>query len=159
MSNKKKFGSDKPLYLETEQSKLIQKLCELKLINDNMQCKKCIFPMKFRKRKCLDGYNWRCELCGQWNSIRKGSYFEKSRFALYTIIQLLYHFCMETPLKQVQDMLNVSHSTLVEFNQKIRFTIHKYIEGKNIMLGGNGVIVEIDESMFARVKYYCGKDL
>jgi hypothetical protein len=57
-------------------------------------------------------------------------------------------------------MLNVSHSTLVEFyqNQKIRFTIHKNIEGKNMMLGVNGVIVEIDELMFARVKYFCGKD-
>jgi hypothetical protein len=88
--------------------------------------------MKFRKRKCLDGYNWRCELCRQWNSIRKGSYFERSRLALYTIVHLLYHFCIETPLKQVTDMLNVSHSTLVEFdqNQKIRFTIHKYIESK-----------------------------
>ena len=57
-------------------------------------------------------------------------------------------------------MLNVSHSTLVEFyqNQKIRFTIHKNIEGKNMMLGVNGVIIEIDELMFARVKYFCGKD-
>jgi hypothetical protein len=27
-----------------------------------------------------------------------------------------------------------------------------------MMLGVNGVIVEIDELMFARVKYFCGKD-
>ena len=57
------------------------------------------------------------------------------------------------------DNINACRQTLGDFYSSLRNVCTIALDKKNLKLGGEGQIVEIDESLFARVKHKVGKDL
>jgi hypothetical protein len=49
--------------------------------------------------------------------------------------------------------------TISEIQQQIRLATSRAVDKTNVVLGGEGKIVEIDESLFVKVKHHKGKDL
>jgi len=57
------------------------------------------------------------------------------------------------------DNIKACRQTLGDFYSSLRNVCTLALDKKNLKLGGEGQIVEIDESLFARVKHKVGKDL
>jgi hypothetical protein len=56
-------------------------------------------------------------------------------------------------------MIVVSRQTISSYHQKFRLWAVKELDRTNVRLGGNGIVLEIDESLFVKVKHHKGKDL
>ena len=56
-------------------------------------------------------------------------------------------------------ILGISKQTITTTHQYLRYATSKALDRDNIRFGGPGSIVEIDESLFVRVKHHRGKDL
>ncbi|KII73455.1 hypothetical protein RF11_10331 [Thelohanellus kitauei] len=41
----------------------------------------------------IDGHVFRCLVCRTFSSIRKGTFFEKSKLSLYQIVMLIAYYC------------------------------------------------------------------
>ena len=55
-----------------------------------------------RYQQGIDGYRWRCRPCNYTQSIRNGSFFEKSKFPLYTLIGLIYYWAQKTVQREIE---------------------------------------------------------
>jgi hypothetical protein len=106
-----------------------------------------------------DGYAWRCPICRTFKSIHSGSFFENIRFHFMKILKIIYNFTCEISQTQTAKEFCIARASVVDFYQRLRYVCGKYINPDEIVLGGASKIVEIDESMFARVKHNRGKDL
>jgi hypothetical protein len=74
------------------------------------------------------------------------------------ILKIIYNFTCEISQTQTAKEFCIARASVVDFYQRLRYVCGKYINPDEIILGGASKIVEIDESMFARVKHR-GKDL
>lgn len=108
--------------------------------------------MKIVKRSCLDGYCWRCNYCGSRKSLRVGSLFEGHRLSIIIIFKLIIHFVLQSKYQNMQAIFNCSRQFVYEFYHRLRFIALRNYDRKNVKLGGPGIIVEIDESLFMKVK-------
>ena len=52
------------------------------------------------------------------------------------------------------EQLGINKNTLTKWLNKFRIVMGEYIEENQIMLGGPGVVVELDESHFGRRIYH-----
>ena len=74
------------------------------------------------------------------------------------IIKLIHCYLINVSVKATTELLKMSRSTVVEWNQRFRYLVGLDLNKKEIKLGGEGKILEIDESMYARVKHWRVKD-
>jgi hypothetical protein len=58
-----------------------------------------------------------------------------------------------------QEILNVSRQSIIAYHQRFRYVAVTDFDRNNVKLGGPGIVVEIDESLFVKVKHHKGKDL
>lgn len=66
---------------------------------------------------------------------------------------------METKQRDIESILNCGRTTVSRYFKALRQLCTIDLDRENSMLGGQSVVVEIDESLFARVKHHKGKDL
>ena len=118
--------------------------------------------MALRKRPTKDttyGYRWQC-IFGQCpkrlttKTIRAGSFFERSRLPLAKLVYLMYLWSGKTTVKSAADTTGVSQKITVH----ARCLQHQATEYPPSDLGGPGVVVKIDESLFNhKSKYQRGR--
>ena len=80
------------LVLATENEKAVIEFCQRhKLLAIEKVCL-CGQTMNLVKRKNIDGIVWRCQrmTCKKEVTIRKGSFFEKSKLTLIQIMDMIY---------------------------------------------------------------------
>lgn len=133
-------------------------LQERKLIASNLECPTCNNEMVLSEEKSLkDGYTWKCS--GLINnvkhslkrSIRRGSWFEKSTFALQDVLLLTYYWYREYPHRTVQyEMKVISARTIIDWYNFCKGTCFDILlnRSKNVSIGGYGIKVELYESKF-----------
>ena len=97
--------------------------------------------------------------CSNWKSSRYGSYFENTRIPIYKIVKIIHCFITSVKIEQACQIVQLSKSTVIDWFQRFRYLTALDLDKKEIKLGGKSKIVEIDESMYARVKHFKGKDL
>ncbi|RNA22441.1 transposase [Brachionus plicatilis] len=123
-------------------------------------CKKDNKLMKWDTKASLtDKYIWRCSTCGCSKSIRYNSFFSEFDVGLVKMLKIFLHWCFQMFEKDIKDLVGVSIPTISKISQRLRLICLKDFDKANIRLGGDGLIVEIDESLFIRVKHHKGKDL
>ena len=114
----------------------------------------------------LDGRVWRCpeRVCHRKVSIHKGSFFEGSHLRLWQVICMTYFWTLDCGrsrgLSQQQIMKELeirSGHTVVDWKQFCCDVCVSYILNHPERIGGEGQVVEIDESLFARCKYNLGR--
>ena len=106
-----------------------------------------------------DGYIWRCPTCRAKKSIRDGSFFSKSKLDLCTLVEMIYYWAIRLSQGNVMEQLRiVSKSTLVDWFNFIRDICIEW-HRNHPMLGGPGMEVEIDESLFMKAKNHRGRNL
>jgi len=91
---------------------------------------------------CNHKFTWRCPLCHLRKSIRNESYFSKSKLTLQIWLQLMHHWSMDMP-GSLQAKIRSS-----DIYQYLQDVCSRKLLATPIMLGVQGVIVQIDESLY-----------
>ena len=131
---------------------------ERKVISDeppvctNLKCHQKNKTMYFGKRDTVDGWSWRCSSYGTYKSIRAGSFLSLFQTSLTKLIRMMFNWAMQYRQTDIMEIVGVSQQTITTFNQYMRYVAHKVYDRDNIRFGGPGHVVEIDESLFIRVK-------
>ena len=94
-----------------------------------------------------DGYRWRCPDCSKCVSVRKNSFFERSKLTLQKWLLLMHWWARQYPVCIAADEIGVSEATAVQVYSWLRG--HRLCLDPPIKLGGPGVVVAIDESLFS----------
>ena len=89
----------------------------------------CGRDMRWIKDKTKsDGFVWRCPSHkGRKVSIRKDSYFEKSRLSLEKLMKLVYYFAYETPVTTTLDFVQIHSEAAVGWYAYIRDAISYWL--------------------------------
>lgn len=137
------------------------------LLAHEMDCPTCNSDCREQNyARSVDGKIWRCsnKLCKKTISIRKGSFFEQSHLQLWQVIGITYCWCIGCGKGRAfshnilkNEMEISSPNTIVDWNQFCRDIAVAYFRNHPQQLGGPGVVVEIDESLFARRKNNVGR--
>lgn len=140
-------------------SNAIQWLINRNLIKEKRICGKCRKTMVLYPESTEDGYIWyyKTNICkGKKISIRKGSFFDGFRLSIKTILLIFYFYCKKQPRNMITKELKISKNSyekvLAKFRKKINDTYNQKIGGENL-------IVEIDESLITKRKNNIGRDI
>lgn len=119
------------------------------LLAQQLTCHHCSVAMNIARRASLtDGHAFRCPQCHTYTSLRSGSFFEKSRLPLQKWILLMYLWVREYPIKDAQEEAEVAHETAVSIYRWLREVCSTKLLQTPTVLGGPGIVVQIDESLF-----------
>ncbi|GFT90714.1 mitotic-spindle organizing protein 2A [Trichonephila clavipes] len=143
---------------ERGQMNLLEWCMHENLISSRYECPKCGKNMVMRERKgTIDGYEWRCRMKGGENphdvckSIRKGTWFSKSHLSVCDILILTHHFFGKSMNEFAVKDARVNKNTVVDWYMFCREVCMAAVLKESEPLGGEGKIVEIDESMFGKM--------
>ena len=109
---------------------------------------------------------WRCphRPCRNNHGLRKESFFEQSKLQLWQIMSLVHSWCQSAGSSRglsydhVMDEASIrGKATVVDWMQFCRDVAVENFLRHPCVIGGEGVIVQIDESLFARRKYNRGR--
>lgn len=158
---------------ETEEFKIFEKLKKLGLVFSKQKCEKtncpkhgCDLDLKIRKRTAnSDNHilSWRCSRCGTYKSVLDGSFFSLFKKPAKLVLALIKCWSAQLTISKTQSMMELnfnqklSEDMIGNLFKKLRQTCTVAIDKANITLGGQGKIVEIDESLYAKVKHWKGK--
>ena len=106
-----------------------------------------------------DGFGWRCanQRCPKrrtYRTIRAGSFFERSRITLDTWLYVTYLWSQGTKVNSVERQVQIDEKTIIQMFQYLRDVCSTKLLSTPVELGGPGVIVQIDESLFNHKSKY-----
>ena len=134
------------------------------LLRTELKCSDCGVLMNWTRRSSIqDQFIWKCQVkdCSKYkamNSIRKDSFFARSKISLQKWVHAIYLWCNGSNVEQTMGFLNLSKVTVIDIHSFFREICIRYFEKHPIKLGGIGAVVQIDESCFAhKVKYHRGR--
>ena len=116
------------------------------------RCKDNPKQMKFSLVKNR-GYCYRCMTCTTYKTWRENSFFEFFNIPIDQQLRLIYNFSMQHVQEDVLDVEQISRQTLISYNQHLRLACVADFDRDKIQFGGLGCIVEVDESLYIRVKH------
>ena len=104
-----------------------------------------------RRADVSDGVRWRCPDCHKCTSIRKDSFFEKSKITLQKWLLLIHWWSRQYSVKDAAKETQVSEATAIQVYSYLRDVCsHRLCNiDPPIKLGGPGIKVSIDESLFS----------
>ncbi|GFQ91557.1 uncharacterized protein TNCT_402411 [Trichonephila clavata] len=106
---------------------------------------------------------WKCnvEECNQHLGVRTGNWFEGSRISFVTAVRFIYCCCKElTSIKFCAEELGIADKTVIDWNNYMREICALEMDGKKRkQVGDEGLILEIDESLFVKRKNNTGRVL
>lgn len=133
------------------------------VLHGNRRCDGCHRPMHETPSRTRDGVKWRCytRSCGSREaSIRAGTILERFRFSLQHAVELLTFWSYSTPPIHCIHFLRLDKKTVHRFYRLLRVIVSSYMtRAGRMVIGGPGMIVEVDETLLARRKYNRGRIL
>jgi len=105
---------------------------------------------------------WRCRkaTCRIEKSIRQNTWLEGSKLSLEVICHFIYGWAFElTSIKFSQREFHMANKTVIDWNNYLREVCNWRVQQNKILIGGVGLTVEIDESLFTRRKNNAGRIL
>ena len=145
-----------------DKDRLIQWLMEDGLLGKSRVCSVCGDDMKLLN--CddrSDGFKWECRRRTNSKrhkvelSIRAGSWFEQSKMTLEEILKYCYWWCQELDQAQIRHELGLATHTGVDWDSFCREVCEISLMEDSQSIGGEGKVVQIDESKFGKRKYHC----
>ena len=163
-NNQKKWRYDDLSAILTEKKTLIQWLMTEGFLAKSRLCSVCRCEMKLvRCEDRSDGLRWECRgrrFDGKRHnaelSIRKGSWFEHSNMTLEEILKFTYWWSQDVKQNQIKRELGSGSSTAVDWESFCREVCEVKLMESSERIGGNGKVVQIDESKFGKRKYHRG---
>ncbi len=138
-------------------------LKELRLIASEQMCAVCSAPMLWTScTDRLDAFRWECRrsVDGKRHksvkSIRHNSWFAQSNLSIYEIIKFTYWWSAGLMQDQIRNQMSLATHTVVDWDMFCRETCSVAVYEDREILGGEGKIVQIDESKIGKRKYHRG---
>ena len=109
-----------------------------------------------------DGYRWECRKRANGKrhksnvSIRKGSWFENSNLTVEEVLKFTYWWTEGLTQEQIKKQLHINPNTAVDWDMFCRETCEVTIQQRSEKIGGEGKVVQIDESKVGKRKYHRG---
>lgn len=130
------------------------------LLKSEQLCRFCDIEMELQVyTQNIDGYMWKCLFCTKRASLREGTCFKNSKYTLNEILCLIYEFSKEKLIKDVSSELEFDRNAIIRWYSIFRSAMELYLESSYQKLGGEGVIVQIDETVIAKRKYNRGRNV
>jgi transposase-like protein len=127
-------------------------LLERRVFYFSRRCSRCLGPASLNAnliRCTTDG-------CRKSVSLFAHSFFARSRLKLNETLELAYYWLCGSSYNAALTMTGHSSPTVTEYYRFFRELVSSSLEDTDICIGGEGIIVEIDESKFGRRKYNRG---
>lgn len=136
---------------------LITHLMNIGLLISRRICPKCNRECSLKTRRNVpEKYAWRCTKCTKFTSIKVGSFFEKFKLPIITVLEVIDYWAKERKQVDMSESLKISKPILVKICHYLRNLCSIDLDKENFRCGGSQKIVEIDESVFNKVKYKKG---
>jgi transposase-like protein len=150
---------------------LVHFLRQHHVLAESWRCEKCGADCRWDMKKGL----WRCDKhttvslyggrkrryarCNYQKSIFAGTWFEGQRLSIVNICKLTFYWLVLSPPRQqfIMNEIRVASNTVVDWSSFCREVCMYWLEERSEVLGGHGVVVEIDEAKFGRRKYNRGR--
>ena len=135
------------------------------LCNQQKICPRCGYLMKiYYSQSFTDGGAFRCSnsQCRKFLNIRHGTVFLNSHFTLKQLLMIYACWCANIRVSHIATIMGIRRTeNISKFVNKIRLIAQRKLlnDLSSFQLGGNNIIVQIDESLFGRAKYNRGKNL
>ncbi len=140
------------------QKERIEVLMNIGVLDSERECDKCKIKCRLTKRKICDEFSWRCSKCTKYFSIKNGSFFEHfNKTPIVKVLEVIEYWSKERKQCDMEQSLNISKPTLIKICKYLRQLCFLDLEKDDFRCGGRNQIVEIDESVFNKVKYNKGK--
>ena len=134
--------------LKDDSMEHIRFLQRLNLLASDMVCS-CGTQMNLGQKSDLtDGHIFRCSSCKTTKSVRYGSFFTKSKLRLSQWIIVIYCWVRQYPVTKACEESRASRKAAIDIFQWLREVCSTRLMQQPIKLGGQGKVVQIDESLF-----------
>ncbi|PSN30295.1 hypothetical protein C0J52_25555 [Blattella germanica] len=135
---------------------LINYLQDMGLLPHRYTCPECESNMRLIRTSKSDGYWWECKAkkAGKAHkirrSLRRNTWFARSKLTIVEIVILLYYWVKETPRKMVEREMKLDSKTVSDWYNFCREVCGITLEMRVGRIGGKGHIVELDDSIFGK---------
>lgn len=120
-------------------------------------CKKCNGPTKITFKMDLSYYRCTWSKCRRQESIWLNTIFQRCHLSKEKLFNLLQFWFEGLPPRHICSILALNNKTYTRIMKKVLLlSVKNFYERLSTKIGGNGCIVEIDESKFGRRKYNKG---
>ncbi|OWZ13401.1 hypothetical protein PHMEG_00013279 [Phytophthora megakarya] len=123
---------------------------EVGLLEKQMLCPQCTQPMRLNPKA---RHAARRHITTT-KSILVNSWFSKMKLTLPQALRLMFAWCMRAPQPQAAHMANYSERTVSDWYAACRVLCSKELLGGEFKIGGDGHIVEIDETSLKKKSKY-----
>ena len=140
--------------LFTNENECINFLFQRNILYRDRICPKCSEKMKlyFERRS----FRCRKNECNIEISIRKNSFFDQSKLPCSKILRIGWFWLNKMPVTSIVSMTGHSSHTITSFLSFYRQLVEGSLDADHTCIGGEGIIVEVDEAKFGKRKYYRG---
>jgi hypothetical protein len=136
----------------TDEPACLRFLMEHRVFYELSECQSC------GSEVTLSGTVYRCKRrkCRKKESLIKGTIFAESKLPCNKVLQMAYHWLAECKHKSIVLTTGLSKPTVTKFLGYFRQLVSCVLDTDDMIIGGQGVVVEIDESKFGKRKYHRG---
>ena len=129
-------------------------LLQNNLLYNERECSVCSSPMKYYE---LSEF-FRCtkKHCGRKLQLRSGSFFQNSRVNCCKIMLIGYLWLLKTSVVSTSIQVGVCKQTIIDYFRYFRELVASDPVFEDNVIGGEGVVVELDESKIGKRKYNRG---
>ena len=99
-------------------------------------------------------YRLKCNSCQKYWSLRYNTWFDGSHLELWQALHLVYAFIEQKTVEQAMAEVGVAANTVVDWFHFCREVCNVVLLNRNEQIGGEGHVVEVDESHLRTRKYY-----
>jgi transposase-like protein len=116
-------------------------------------CQKC-GGKYFRQERKL----WRCtnKECRKAISVVKGTFFEMHRLQINEMLEIAYYWLAGLKHKSAMMITGHADKTITAMFGYLRQLVGDSLDEEDLVIGGPGIVVEIDEAKFGKRKYNVG---
>ncbi|XP_052901693.1 uncharacterized protein LOC128309363 [Anopheles moucheti] len=140
---------------------LVGLLQKAEILPPTQLCRKCNRRMKLKATRKANSCKWICKptsSCTGWEcTVRTGSIFKNSRLSLSQLMELTYEWSQDVKRSSASAECGANKSTVLKWYAFLREVTAEYIEINQGQIGGDGLTVEVDESVVTKRKYNRGR--
>ncbi|CEF67761.1 Transposase, ISXO2-like domain-containing protein [Strongyloides ratti] len=125
-----------------------------RIIKREMECPECGGATTFQRAKLL----FKCtkKSCRKSVSAKNGTFFGGQRLPFGKILHMAYLWLCRTPVTSIKDQCGHSSATVCSFMGYFRQLVADALDTEDCVIGGEGIVVEIDETKMGKRKYHRG---